>query len=418
MSSTKDTSPQRQPSNFTPLTVIGVLLVASCLRPAITSVGPLLDSIGDSLNLGSGALGILGALPLLAFAGLSVLVHPLAQRLGTDRAVLLALMVLSVAIVLRSLPLPGVLWIGTLLIGAGIAVGNVLVPAVVKRDYPHHVSGMTGAYSGTMNGFAAAASGLVVPLAAAVVGGWRVALAVSVVLAVAATIVWAIRAHRVAVPDTGAIRRSGTGAPADPTHSGRSLARSPLGWQVTLHMGLQSTVFYVMVNWLPSLEVDHGLSAGAAGVHLLIYQAAGIPAGLFVSALIARVIDQRIIASMVTIPMLIAMTGLLVAPSALIVWVILAGLTSGCAITISLALIGLRTRHAATTTRLSGMAQSLGYLMAAGGPSIAGWLHQAFQSWTPVIVFVLTLTVAQAVFAFLAGRNRHVDDQLVAEPAI
>jgi CP family cyanate transporter-like MFS transporter len=391
------------------------LLVAACLRAAITSVGPLLDSIGASLKLSDSALGVLGALPLVAFAGLSVLVYPLARRLGTDRTVLLALVVLAAATVLRSLPVPGVLWAGTLLIGAGVAVGNVLVPAVVKRDYPRHVPVMTGAYSATMNAFAAVASGLVVPLAAVVAGGWRVALGISAVLVIVAIVVWAGRMRRMGAVDPPVPRRPRTGA-SKPAHAARSVARSPLAWQVTLNMGLQSTVFYILVNWLPSLEVSQGLSAGSAGIHLLVYQAVGIPSGLFVTAIMARLLDQRVVTVLATVPILVGMVGFLLQPSLLIVWVILAGLTNGCSISIALSLMGLRARTSSSAARLSGMAQSLGYLMAAGGPTIAGWLHGTFHGWTPVIFFIIALTLGQAVFAYFAGRNRYVDDQL--EPAV
>lgn len=406
--------PAKQPSGAAgpgPLGLLGILLVAACLRPAITSVGPLLTRIGDSLDLGAGSLGVLGAVPLLAFAGLSMLVHPLARRLGTDQAVLLSLIVLAAAIVFRSLPLPGALWIGTLLLGAGIAVCNVLVPTVVKRDYPRRVSPMTGAYSATMNGFAAGASGLAVPIAAGVIGGWRLALGISAVIAVAAAIVWALRMRRFAPAGTDTVRPpAATSRPVRRAGSIRPPWRSPLAWQVTLHMGLQSTVFYVLATWLPSLESDAGLSGTAAGVHLLIYQAVGIPAGLFVTAIMARFVDQRAITPVVTVPVLIAMVGFLVSPSLMVLWVILAGMGNGCSIAIALSLIGLRSRTAEGTARLSGMAQSLGYLMAAGGPSLAGWLRQLTQSWTPVLTFVIGLTVGQAVFAFLAGRNRYVDD--------
>ncbi|WP_168207320.1 MFS transporter [Microlunatus elymi] len=426
------------------LAVIGLLLVAACLRSAITSVGPVLDQIGAATGLGSGALGLLAALPLLAFAGMSPLSHLAARRFGTDRMVLVSLGVLAVGLLLRSLPVPGLLWFGTLAIGVGIAVGNVLVPAVVKRDFPTHISRLTGSYTATMNTFAALASGLSVPIAAWAVGGWRTAIGIWIIPAALALIVWAARMRWVPGGDSSVRGRAGVAlsgavdvdhgrpdhAAADSDvdheevgHSGRSVAgrrvadpsatvrpmwRSALAWQVTLHMGLQSTVFYTLVNWLPSIEADRGVSAATSGAHLFIYQLVGIGAAFGVSLLMNRRHDQRGIAVLVVSPMIIALLGMLLLPQLVVVWVILAGMTSGSSITLALALIGLRTADASATARLSGMAQGLGYLLAAGGPIAAGAIRGLTGSWLPEIILLLALTVAQGTFGVLAGRNRTI----------
>ncbi|MBO0811923.1 MAG: MFS transporter [Microlunatus sp.] len=386
------------------LAVVGVLLVAACLRPAITAVGPVLDRIGADAGLGHGAEGLLAALPLLAFAGMSPLTHQLGRRLGMDRTVLLALVLLIIGIVLRSAGVGGLLWIGTLLIGIAIAVNNVLVPAVVKRDFGSRIAVVTGAYTATMNTFAAIASGVAVPLAGLAIGvltGWRLAVGVWAVLATIGMIVWAIRMRAVADGRTLAL---------DPPGPHHAIWRSPLAWQVTVNMGLQSTVFYTMVNWFPSIEAEAGVAPATAGLHLFLYQAIGIGAALGASALMSRAADQRLIASMITIPILISLTGMLILPQLVAVWAVLAGLTSGGSITVALALIGFRTRLPADTSRLSGMAQGVGYLLAAGGPFAAGWLRDATGSWTPAIVMMIVLTLTQAVAGYLAGRSRYLGE--------
>jgi CP family cyanate transporter-like MFS transporter len=399
------------------LAVAGVLLVAACLRPAITSVGPVLGLIGADRGLGHGAEGLLAALPLLAFAAVSPLTHRLSRQLGIDRTVLAALVLLTIGIVLRSVGVGGLLWAGTLLIGVAIAINNVLVPAVVKRDFSRRIAAMTGAYTAIMNTFAAIASGIAVPLAGLsfgpdVVHGWRTAVGIWVVLAAIGSLVWAARMRGTEPVRTVVVDHSAPDRPSahqsGPPHS---MWRSPLAWQVTLHMGLQSTVFYTLVNWLPSIEAESGVSPGVAGLHLFLYQAIGIGAALSASALMARSTSQRVIAGLITVPILFALIGMLVRPGLLALWAVLCGMTSGGSITVALALIGLRTRLASDTARLSGMAQGVGYLLAAGGPVAAGALRALTGSWAAVIVMLMVLTVLQAVTGYLGGRDRFVGER-------
>lgn len=392
------------------LAVLAILLVAASLRPSITSVGPLLDHIGHATGLGTGALGLLAALPPLAFAVMSPVSHPIALRWGIDRTLLAALLLLVVGIVLRSVPGPGLLWIGTVLLGFGIALGNVLVPAVVKRDLGAHVSRMTGAYTSTMNAFAATASGLAVPIAGWAVGGWRTALGLWALPAALAAGVWALRMRRLPAPTEPAAEATGTAGTRATAGRRRPVWRSALAWQVTLHMGVQSTIFYALVNWLPSLEADSGVPAAVAGSHLFLYQAVGIAAALSLIAAMGRRADQRLVAGLLTVPMFVGLVGLLLVPQLAVLWICLAGVTSGGSIAMALALIGLRSRTATDTARLSGMAQGFGYLIAAGGPASAGALRAATGGWQAVIWMLLGLTVAQAILGVLAGRDRYVGE--------
>jgi CP family cyanate transporter-like MFS transporter len=393
------------------LAVGAILLLAACLRPSITSVGPVLDQIGHGTGLGTGALGLLAALPPLAFAVMSPFTHAIATRFSIDRTLLAALGLLIVGIVVRSLPGTGLLWVGTVLLGFGIAVGNVLVPAVVKRDLAAHVSRMTGAYTSTMNAFAAIASGLAVPIAAWAIGGWRTALGIWSVLGLIALVIWGLRMRLLPTPPVAAPAiGTAAGQPVVPAGRRPPIWRSALAWQVTLHMGVQSTVFYTLVNWLPSLETQSGVPAAVAGTHLFVYQAVGIGAALAMIAVMGRRADQRLAASLLTVPMVIGLVGLLVAPGAAVLWIALAGVTSGGSIAMALALIGLRARDAVDTSRLSGMAQGFGYLLAASGPVVAGALRASTGGWQAVIVMLLGLTVAQGILGALAGRDRYVGD--------
>ncbi|SIO86599.1 MFS transporter [Nocardiopsis sp. JB363] len=379
------------------LVLAALFLVAACLRPALTSVGSVLGQIGDTTGLSGSALGLLGALPLLGFAVVSPLVHGPAARWGVDRMVLVAMVVLCAGIIIRSLsPLPA-LWVGTALIGASVAVGNVLVPAIIRRDQPSRISLLTGVNTSVMNASAALAAGLAVPLSL-LLGSWRPALGLWAGLVAVAVLVWAVRMRR--VPGSETIGAVGT-TREEPE---RSVWTSAKAWQVTVFMGLQSTTYFTLMNWLPTVEASRGVAPTTAGWHLFGFQLAGIVAGLAITTLMGRRAEQRPACLVVSVTMVVAMTGLVWAPGWGLLWILLAGASTGGAIVVALALIALRGGTHGRTIRLSGMAQSMGYLLAAGGPVAAGTLGQTMGVWEPVLLLVGALALVQLGVSLLAGR--------------
>ncbi|GAA2360932.1 MFS transporter [Dactylosporangium salmoneum] len=370
-----------------------MLLIGAAGRAPLTSVGPLVADIRADLGLSSSAAGLLTALPLLAFAGFSLLAPRIAARIGLERSLALALLLLVAGIAVRSVPTQ--LWTGTVAVGAAIACFNVLLPGVVKRDFPDRVAQLTGGYSATQSVVAAVASGTAVPLAATL-GGWRPALAAWALLVVLATAVWGPQARA---------RADATG-PA--THAALPW-RSALAWQVTLFMGLQSLCFYVLVAWLPTMERDHGIPAGVAGWHLFALLAAAVAANLIVPVLIRRQPDQRLVGLAGTICIgagVAALQWLPWTPAFALAAVLLAGFGSGMAIVLCLSLFSLRTTGQAQTAALSAMAQSVGYLLAAGGPVLVGALRDASGAWNLPVALLCALTAAMAVVAVLSGRDR------------
>lgn len=385
--------------------LIGVLLIAANLRAAITSVGPVLGDIRDALHLSAVTASVLISVPLIAFALVSPVAPWLARRVGVERSLGLSLAGLAVGIVLRSVPwLPG-LWIGTALLGVAIAVLNVLLPALVKRDYPDRIGPLTGGYSAVQSAIAAVAAGIAVPLAGGSPEGWRLSLGVWAGLAVIAIAVFAPQLRIGAMP---------TGEGGDAEEGGdqarearyRSPWGSALAWQVTLFMGLQSTVYYVIITWLPTIESASGISPAAAGFHQLLLNGFGIIGSLGAAALIHRMTDHRALAVGTVLIVGVLVVGVMTAPALDALWVSLGGLGTGASIVLALSLFGLRTTHHAQAAALSGMAQSVGYLLAASGPIAIGIVHDATGSWTPALAILLGLLAAQLVAATLASRPR------------
>ena len=392
------------------LLAVTIILVGANLRPAITSVGPMLQLIRASEGLSSTALGILGAVPLLTFAAVSPLVHLLSRRIGLNRSVFLALLVLAAGTIVRSLPgLEIFLWLGTILLAAGIGICNVLIPAVVKQDFPDHVPVMTGAYSAIISGFAGLASGFAVPLG--VSGGWPLALGIWSGLALVGAALWAVRL-RSQTPEEECDDVDETGG------TNRSMWSSAVAWYVAAFTALQSMSFYLLVTWLPSVEISNGVTASIAGWHLSGYQVIGVAAGLTAGQLIQKQNDQRAAGSIISGFMIAAMLGFILAPDWVVLWLILAGLSSGAAFMLALTLVSVRARNARDAERLSAMAQGVGYLAAAVGPIGAGALYQIFENWTPVLVSVLAISSAQLIASILAGRRRFTHKQYGASDAL
>jgi CP family cyanate transporter-like MFS transporter len=381
------------------LVLAGLLLVAGNLRAAITTVGPVLEKIQNDLGLSSLTASALISLPLIAFAVVSPVAPALARRFGLERAMGGGLVVLTAGLVVRSLPGQALLWAGTALLGIAIAVLNVILPALVKRDFPNRIGQVTGTYSAVQSSFAAIAAGAAVPVAGLTSAGWRLPLGMWAGLALIALGVMAPQLRRhTPLPAPRVATRQARG--------GRNPWRTALGWQVTAFMALQSTGYYILITWLPSIESAAGIGAATAGVHQLLLNAFGIAGSITCSALIPRFRDQRLPAVAVPVLYTVAVTGILTAPRLSAVWSSLAGLAGGSSIVLALSFFGLRTAHHTQAAALSGMAQAVGYLIAAAGPVAVGALHDHTGSWTPPLLTVIGLELVLIVFGYLAGRDR------------
>ncbi|MET0135748.1 MAG: MFS transporter, partial [Kibdelosporangium sp.] len=346
------------------LLVAGVVLVAANLRGPLTSVGPLLETIRRDEGMSAGQAGLLSALPLLTFALFSPQVPNLARRMGMERLLWVALLTLTLGIVLRSLPVIGLLWIGTVLLGMSIAVGNVLLPALLKRDFPDRVAPMTSLYSVTMGVVGAVLSGLAVPLAGILPGGWRTALGCIAGLGLIAAAVW--------LPQAFGRRRP---VSILPVRAARTPWRSALAWQVTAYMGLQAFGFYIVLAWLPAILHSNGMSEENGGWLLLVLQVLGVTMSAVIPLVANKLHDQRLLAGGGALLSFTGYLGMLVAPQHAVFWVVIIGLASGTCFVLALFFFTLRAADSVAAAALSGMAQSIGYLFAMIGPVLFGTLH-------------------------------------------
>ncbi|MBH1962731.1 MAG: MFS transporter [Comamonadaceae bacterium] len=378
------------------LLLIGILLIAVNLRAPITSLPPLLAPIQAHFGLGTTAAGALTTLPLLAFALLSPLSATLARQFGLERTLFTALFVIALGILLRSADALWCLYVGTSLIGVGIAAGNVLLPSLVKRDFPNSIAALTGAYALSMGIAAALGSAAVVPLAQSV--GWIGALASLLILPLAALAVWTtqLRAHTTPTSDAPAAVDTG------------KVWRSPLAWQVTLFLGLNSTVYYVAIGWLPTILIDSGLSPAEAGsLHGVLQLATAVP-GLLLAPLLRGRRSQSLPAATVACFSFVALLGFLMAPQFALIWSILFGIGTGASIILGLSFMGLRTDNASQAAALSGMSQFVGYLLAAAGPMAMGALHDGLGSWHVPLGLCAAVALVAAFMGVLAGRDLRI----------
>jgi MFS transporter, CP family, cyanate transporter len=340
-------------------------------------------------------VGVLGSLPLLMFAFFAPLAR-LVSRVGAERLVLAGLVALALGILLRSEGHVVALYAGTMVLAGAIAMTNVLVPALVKQHYPERVPALTSAYATVMQVSASLGSGIAVPLALWLPGGWRASLASWSLLAAITALVW-LPQLRGAPPLPVAA--------AAPARAATPLWRRALAWQVTGFMGFQSTLFYVAISWYPVYLHDYGVDAATSGWLLTLYQVVALLAGMTVPLLMRRLPDQRLLAVGAAGLGLVATLGMWLAPQAAMGWFVLLGLGAGPSLILSLSFIGLRAGSAATVAALSLMTQGVGYFISMLGPVVFGLAHEWSGGWGLPLGFMMLVAIAQGICGLGAGRR-------------
>ena len=372
---------------------VSVVFVAVNLRLVIGSLGPELDRVRAGLGLSDAATSVLTALPVFCFGVLALVGPWLSHRFGLRRSILLVLVLLLGGSLLRVGPDVFTLFAGTLLAATGIAIANVLMPVVARREFPRRTGLMLGATTTATIGSVALAAGLTVPIGNALGAGWRGGLGIWAALTGLTLLIWlpfALQEHQ---RDEG-----------EAPNLSRAMLRDPLAWMITLFFGLQSLNVYVVVNWLPSIYRDHGYSDSAAGGLLAILVLIQLPVALVVPSLATRFRRQHVLVTVIVAASATAFLGIMLSPTKPVaLWLIMLGIAQGAAFPLTLVLLVLRARTHEETAQLSTMMQSIGYLIAGIGPLVFGALHAATDSWRWPLGFVLVLLVPELIVGLRAS---------------
>ncbi|MFE4540121.1 CynX/NimT family MFS transporter [Streptomyces scopuliridis] len=414
-------SPGPRPGVWLPrLLVVGLVLAALNLRPAITSLGALLEEVRDGLHVSGSVAGVLTSVPPFCFALFGFAAPRLARRFGPGAVVCAGMVAITAGLLIR--PFAGGT-AGFLAASAvalmGIAVSNVLMPVIVKRYFPDRVGTMTGLYSMALALGTATAAAVTVPMTEALGGSWRTGLGV-----------WAVLAALAVVPWLGLVRdRGAASAPPSPPHAapgadpatvparaaapapGLRLGRSRTAWALACFFGLQATGAYITMGWMPQIFRDAGIPADTAGLLLAVTMVMGVPLAFVIPRTAARMKNQGPIVVALGLCGLSAYAGLYFAPAeGAWLWAVLLGI-SNCSFPLALTMIGMRSRTGTGVVRLSAFAQSTGYLISIPGPLLVGVLYQHTGGPELPIALMATFLLPQMVAGVVAGRDRTIEDE-------
>ncbi|MFI6816576.1 CynX/NimT family MFS transporter [Nonomuraea sp. NPDC050328] len=380
------------------LLVLGIVLAALNLRTAVTSVGPLLDQLSAGLGMTSVGTGLLTTLPVLAFATVGAVTPAMARKVGEHRLLLVALGLLGVGLATRALvDSAPVFLLSSAVALSGGAIGNVLIPTLIKRHFPGRVGVMTTVYTTALAVGTMMAAAATVPIERAAGGDWHVALGVWAALAVVAALPWLALLRSEPQRDTG---RTEAGP-------GR-LVRSKLAWSVAVYFGTQSMIAYIMFGWLAKILTDAGYTTSQAGLVLGVFTALSIPISLIIPVLATRFRDQRPVVVALVAFYVVGFAGMWISPSW--VWTVFIGVGMG-SFPLALMMLALRTRTADHTAALSAFGQSAGYLIAGAGPLVVGVLHEATGGWALPYTLIFFVLAVQLLTGLYAGRNRFLEDE-------
>jgi CP family cyanate transporter-like MFS transporter len=398
-----------------PLLVAGVLVLAINLRAAITGLPPLFPELQAALHVSASTLALLAAVPVLCFGVFSGAGAPLSRRLGEERVLGLSLALLAAGLLLRSLSPDALLFPGTIAAGAAIALMNVLLPSLVKRRMPDHAGVVIGLYLLMLTVGAVVASLIAVPVFNAAGGGLlpggaavRISLGLWAGPALLAAVIWLPQLRYRTVPERPRPPGAGLARPGR-SRGAAAMIRSPLAWQVTVFIGLQSLSYYATLSWFPTMFRDRGVSAVHAGDLLALMNLGNAATALLIPMLAQRAADQRSIAVVANLATAIGLAGAFFGPaSAVVPAILLLGLGQGATLGLGIFYTMARAPDAVTAASLSAFAQSIGYLIASLGPLAIGFVHHATGGWVVSGVLLLAVAAAQLVTGWLAGRARTV----------
>lgn len=386
--------------------ILAIVFIASTLRAPLTSVGPVVDEIKQVMEINNSVAGILTTIPLIIFAIVSPFVSKVTARLTMSRTILYSTMLLIVALYLRIAGDFTLFLIGTVILGIAIAFGNVVLPSYVKWYFPMQIGLATGIYSGTMNFTAGLGGGLSFPLSEITPLGFRLSLSFWILFAIIAIILWIPKARKGVQLEKATAIAEQQDRPKKVT-----ITKSKLAWMVALTMGFQSMVFYTVVAWVPSILVDRGLDPSTAGYLLMLNQFSQVPMTFTFPIIASKLKDQRILVVIITVLFLVGFSLFFTQSLVLlIIGIIIAGLAMGACFSLCMTFFSIRARTSDGSISLSGFGQSVGYLIAAVGPFLIGYLHDVTESWDSGIIALIVMSVLFFIFGYPAAKNKVVED--------
>lgn len=385
------------------LLILGIMFLSFNLRAPITAVGSIVDLIKNEYLLSSSGAGIITGLPLLAFAFISPIIPKISKKYPYSKLIIISLVVIFIGIYIRSYTNIQGLFLGTLLIGVGISTGNVLIPSIIKQHFANRVGLVTSLYIASMCIFAAIGAGGSSFLAKNL--GWKNALGVWGALTFFTVIIW-MSQKKVQFKEAPSTLKNDLEKVLEKEEE--SIWKHRLAWWVTFFMGLQSLIFYALVAWLPSVVSSKGLGDSYPSTMALVFQLTAIPVTLIIPSLGTKFKKQQGLVIFICISYVLGMGLLILAKTKLLVLisVILMSLGMGGLISLSIIFITLRTSNSSKSSQLSGMSQSAGYLLAATGPLIIGYLYDFSHNWTLPLIVLMMITLITCICGWFAGDNK------------
>lgn len=392
--------------------VLAILLLAINMRAPIIGFGAVAKLVQQDLGLTTKTIGLIGTIPVMAFASSSFVAPMLSRRIGLENTMILATSLLAIGIFVRvAHPQLGFLLAGTVLLSLAISLGNVLIPAVIKKYTPNHIGLVMGSYSMFLSVFAGFASGIAMWLVS--LSSWQFALGVWGWVSVAAVAAWLMVAHlrlgqKISTHDAQVINQAVAQA-GQPSR--KSVWKIPMAWWISAFMGLQSLLYYTLASFLPSLLIDKGLSKAQAGNVGMVFQLVAFPSILLLTKWVSSQWNLRTLALLAALGNLVGVFGFGFLPLQGWVWVwsIASGFGCGVIFTLCMMIFTLKSKDSQQAAELSGMAQTVGYSIAITGPIVTGWLKDLSHTWTLSMGFLTILMVINCVFSWLATQNKAIE---------
>ena len=380
--------------------IAGIILLGACMRSPFTALPSVITEISDSFHVPVTSLGMLTTIPLLCFGILSSFVPIICRRIGNNVAILGALVLLMVGAYTRVISYSA-LMIGTLLVGIAITFINVLLPAIITEQLPHQVGLMTSLYGVALDMFSAIFAYVITPLT--LLFDWQIAVVILSTLVVITFFIWLPNVKRPITPVN------------KPVHieKHQSIWHNWRAWCLLFYMAGSSMSFYITVTWLPTIARNHGMSSNSASIIAGFLQLFSMPAAFVIPLWASKMAKRNVLIWGSSILTGIGFLGLMLPTANFAYYTIMTiclGLGTAASYSLIMTLFGLKTKNPNTTRDLSGMVQSVGYIIASLGPVTTGWLKSITNTWNWSLLVSFIVVVICTIFGLWAENKPYIEN--------